>query len=260
MSILEIRNLSFGYRESPVLRDISLSLAEGDVLTLLGPNGSGKTTLLNCIIRFLEDYQGTILLNGTNTSKMTTKQMAEMVAYVPQMGQLSFDYTVKEFVVMGRCARMGLLAQPKNDDYRIVEDKLNIMGVSHLSERNLDELSGGERQLAYIARALVQEPKIILFDEPTSALDYGNQINTLRLISSLRNQGFAVVMTTHNPDHCMMLGGKVAILDKRGTLEVGQIDEVLNEEKLRHVYGTDLRMVFVEDAQRTVCIPAGLKD
>ena len=130
--------------------------------------------------------------------------------------------------------------------------------LPHLANSSATEISGGERQQAAIARAIVQNPQVIFFDEPTAHLDYGNQINTLRVIASLQDKGFAVIMTTHNPDHCMMLGGKVAIWDRQGFLETGNVSDILIEERLKKVYNTELRLSYVEDVQRVACIPVGI--
>lgn len=258
--IIDAKSLTFSYREGHnILDKVDFSIYPGQLISLLGPNGVGKSTLLNCICGLIKPQGGTIELCGRDISKETHKSIAKKIAYVPQKTNASFDYTVRDFVVMGRTAHMSILDTPSKNDYDCADDALDKLALFELADRPISELSGGEQQKACIARALVQSPELIVLDEPTSALDFGNQLKVLKLIKGLSNSGYAVLLTTHNPDHCMMLGGKVAILDKQGTLEIGQAEEILTEEKLRQTYGTDLRMVFVEDVQRTVCIPMGPK-
>lgn len=260
MPIIDAKGISFGYREGHnVFAQVNFSIYPGQLISLLGPNGVGKSTLLNCICGLLKPQSGNISLCGHDISKETRKSIAQKIAYVPQKTSVSFDYSVKDFVVMGRTAHMSLISTPSREDYDRASEAMEELALSELADRPISELSGGEQQKACIARALVQTPKLIILDEPTSALDFGNQIKVLKLIRKLSDSGYAVLMTTHNPDHCIMLGGNVAILDKNGSLEIGSHEAILTEAKLSKVYGTDLRMVFVEDIQRTVCVPAGLE-
>ncbi|MFR5932763.1 MAG: ABC transporter ATP-binding protein [Oscillospiraceae bacterium] len=260
MPIIDAKGISFGYREGHnIFAQVDFSIYPGQLISLLGPNGVGKSTLLNCICGLLKPQCGEIALCGRDISKETRKNIAQKIAYVPQKTSVSFDYSVKKFVVMGRTAHMNLISTPSREDYDRANEAMEELALSELADRPISELSGGEQQKACIARALVQTPKLIVLDEPTSALDFGNQIKVLKLIRKLSDSGYAILMTTHNPDHCIMLGGKVAILDKTGSLEIGNHEAILTETKLSKVYGTDLRMVFVDDIQRTVCVPAGLE-
>lgn len=259
--IIDAKCITFGYREGHNIFDkVNFSIYPGQLISLLGPNGVGKSTLLNCICGLLKPQVGTIDLCGCDISKETRKSIAQKIAYVPQKTAVSFDYTVRDFVVMGRTAHMSILAIPSKHDFDLADEALEKLALSELANRPLSELSGGEQQKACIARALVQSPELIILDEPTSALDFGNQLRVLKLIKNLSDSGYAVLLTTHNPDHCMMLGGKVAILNQQGYIEIGNIDEILTENRLRQVYGTNLRMIYVEDVRRTVCIPIGLND
>jgi len=254
MNVLQIDNLSFSYKNKSVLNDISLNLNQGDVLSLLGPNGSGKTTLLNCIIRFLSDYKGTIYINGYDTKKMTPRELASIIAYVPQIGAVSFDFSVKEFIVMGRCPYIGIFEQPKKIDYEIVDEKMSILGIYDLWDQGIDELSGGERQLVYIARALVQEPKIILLDEPTSALDYGNSIKILKMIKKLSVSGYTIVLTCHNPEYPFLLGGKTAAIFENKNFIYGDTVDILKSELLSELYRISITIKYLEDYNKYICI------
>lgn len=259
MALFKCSNLSFSYKEdNKVLSDIDFSINYGQLITLLGPNGVGKTTFLNCIIGLLKPTSGDILLNDINLYTMSRKSIAKNIAYVPQKCIVPFDYCVKEFVVMGRTAHLGIFSGPSSEDYRSVDDALHKLEIEHLAERPINELSGGEQQKAFIAQAIVQSPQLIILDEPTSALDYGNQIKVLSLIKELSSAGYAVLMTTHNPDHTLMLGGDVAILNKNGLLTCGNIDDILTEDNLEKAYATKLKLMYIEELNRKICVPYGL--
>lgn len=258
-AVIQLDDISFSYPKSrrQILRGCSLCVEQGELVSILGPNGAGKSTLLNCACDLLTPQSGKVLLNGKNILKMQRRDIAKVIGYVQQTQQSAFAYSVFNYVLMGRASTIGLFQQPSEKDREKVYEVLSQMGIAHLAEAPFTEISGGERQQAAIARAVAQSPQVIFFDEPTAHLDYGNQINTLRLIAALQKQGFAVVMTTHNPDHCMLLGGTVAILSKEGHLEVGGID-VLTEERLKQIYNTELSLSYVESVGRVVCIPRGL--
>lgn len=258
--IVCVNNINFTYPtgRKKILDGCSLSLYPGELISILGPNGAGKSTLLNCACGLLLPQSGSVLLNGKDIKTMDPKSIAKVIGYVQQNQKSAFGYSVFNYVLMGRANSVGLFQRPSKEDEEMAREVLETMGISHLADIPITEISGGERQQAAIARAIVQKPQAIFFDEPTAHLDYGNQVNTLRLIASLREKGFAVIMTTHNPDHCMMLGGKVAILDKSGTLETGEYSEILTEARLKKVYNTELRLTYVDDVKRITCIPAGL--
>ena len=258
--IIEAQNLNFSYTKGgrQILKDVNMTLEEGQVMSILGPNGAGKSTLLNCIATLLESDSGIIKLDGRDTKQMKPREVASILSYVPQTHTPAFSYTVFNFVLMGRAPKIGMFEKPKDEDMEAVQRVLEEVGLTELADKPYTEISGGERQQATIARALVQEPKAILFDEPTAHLDYGNQIKTLRVIKSLAEKGYAIIITTHNPDHAIMLGGTVAILSKDGHLEVGPTDEIITEDKLKEVYDTDLKLVMMDEFGRNICVPPNL--
>lgn len=260
MALVQCDNINFSYdSKRQILNNVSFSIEKGQLLTLLGPNGVGKSTLLNCITGLLKPQAGKVLLDGRDVFSLSRKSIAKKIAYVPQKNNVPFDYLVKEFVVMGRTAHLGILATPSEHDYKLVDDALLKLGIADLAERQINELSGGEQQKACIARALVQEPALVILDEPTAALDFGNQIRVLNLIKELLGLGFAVIQTTHNPDHCMMLGGKVAILDRCGVLETGMCKDILTEERLKKVYNAEVKLIYIPEIQREACVAYGIK-
>ena len=260
MSIIQVKDLSFAYDKNAkqVLNHVSLTLEEGEVMTILGPNGAGKSTLLSCIATLLTPDEGTVELCGQDAKSLKPKDVAKIISYVPQNHVPAFSYTVENFVLMGRAPTVGIFERPKATDFEIVAKTLEEIGIADLKDKPYTEISGGERQQATIARAIVAEPKAILFDEPTAHLDYGNQLKTLRLIKSLKEKGYAIIITTHNPDHAIMLGGTTAILDRDGRLTVGSTEEIITEETLRKLYDADLSLVKLDEVDRPICVPPDL--
>lgn len=256
--IIELRSMSFSYPNAlkKTINNCSLVINEGEMLSILGPNGAGKSTLLNCACGLLRPQEGEILIEEKLIRTLSQRQIASTIGYVQQYQQSAFDYSVFDYVLMGRASSIGLFQKPSEQDRQIVKETMDELGIAYLSDSSVTEISGGERQLAAIARAIVQKPKVIFFDEPTAHLDYGNQIKTLRVINSLQKKGYSIVMTTHTPDHCIMLGGNVAVVSQEGTVIVGKGDELITEELLKKLYNTDLKMVYVEEAKRKVCVPS----
>jgi iron complex transport system ATP-binding protein len=253
--ILEVGNLSFHYHNSrTIFHDVSFSVDKGEVISILGTNGSGKSTLLNCIANLFKPESGEILLNGQPMSKMHLRDVARLIGYVPQIHLPAYAYTVREFTVMGRTPYIGAFGTPAAKDYRIADEVLERMGIVHLRDKPYTEISGGERQQVMIARVIAQQPQLILLDEPTAHLDYGNQYRVVQMIRQLAAEGYALIMTTHNPEHAIILNGKVAILNREGVLGVGQAAETLSAETLTNLYGLSIKTMYDDDAKRSVCV------
>jgi len=261
-NIIDAKSISFTYpnAQKKVIADCSFSVAAGEMVSLLGPNGAGKSTLLNCLCGLLEPQSGQVLVGGKDIRTLSQREISGVIGYVQQFQASTFSYTVFDYVLMGRASKIGLFQKPSRADREMVERVLTEMGILYLADSSIMEISGGERQQAAIARAIVQQPKVIFFDEPTAHLDYGNQVKTLKIIHDLKQKGFAVVMTTHTPDHCIMLGGTVVILNRDGTVLKGACDQLLTEETLRSTYATDLKLIYVKEAGRNVCIPEKITD
>lgn len=253
--LLQVDAIDFAYEGRPnTLNSVTFSVDPGELVTLLGPNGSGKSTLLNCLMHLLEPQRGTVLLDGLPVSELGRRRIAQLVAYVPQVVNVAFAYEVRDYVAMGRAPFLGVWESPGAEDYARVDRALDRLGIGELANRSYVELSGGQRQLVDVARALVQEPRLILFDEPTSALDYGNQVKVLRLVAELARDGYAIVMTTHNPDHPILLNSSVCLLGRDGCLTKGTVDAIMQEDVLATVYDSPLMIRPVADAGRRVCI------
>ncbi len=253
--ILEVKGLSYHYRNGPeVFHDVSFAMGEGEVLSILGVNGAGKSTLLNCVAGLFRPDRGEIYVEGRPMSAMGIGEIARLIGYVPQIHTPAYAYTVEEFTVMGRTPYIGTFSKPSKEDYRLARASLERMGIYHLKDKAYTEISGGERQQVTIARVLTQQPKIILLDEPTAHLDYGNQYRTVGMVSQLAEEGYTVLITTHNPDHAILLGGQTAILDRQGILTVGAAEEVLTGEALSALYGLRIKTPYDEDAKRRTCV------
>ena len=253
--LLGVRDVDFAYPgRQRVLCGVTFDLAPGELCTLLGPNGAGKSTLLNCIMHLLENQRGTIELAGRDVRRLSSREIAQSVAYVPQTTNVAFNYDVRDYVAMGRAPFLKLYSSPTGRDMALVDDALERLGIAHLAGRPYTELSGGQRQLVDVARALAQQPRLILFDEPTSALDYGNQVKVLKMVAELSHEGYAILMTTHNPDHPILLGGSVCLLGRDGHLTKGTASEVMSEETLCKLYDCNLVVRHVEAAGRDVCM------
>ena len=243
-----------------MLNGVNLSLKQGQVLSILGPNGAGKSTLLDCMAGLQIPQQGRILLAGKDLHKeLTTRDIADMVAYVPQVHIPAFGYTVLNFVIMGRAPKIGLFQKPRRVDEEAAWKALETLGITHLAKKPYTEISGGERQQVTIARAIAQSPKVILFDEPTAHLDYGNQHRILQLILSMEEKGYAVIITTHNPDHALLLGGMAAVLGRDGVLTMGESRSIITEERLKEVYAAELRLLYLDEVERTACVSPKLQ-
>jgi len=254
--LYDIQNLHFSYRpNSPeVLRGVDLQIREGEILTVLGRNGAGKSTLFSCMLGMKKPRQGSIQIQGRDIASMTEREIATVVGFVPQSHNPAFAYTVEEFVLMGCAAKIGLLSSPGSREREKTMAALEKMGIAHLANRPYTELSGGERQQVTIARAIVGQPKIILFDEPTAHLDFSNQVKVLRIVKGLSRDGYAVAMTTHDPNHALLLGGHTAILGGDGKITWGETGSIVTQENLEKVYGPDICLQPWPEIGRNVCV------
>jgi iron complex transport system ATP-binding protein len=252
--ILCARRLGFGYGAKRVGRDVDLEVQAGEVVCLLGPNGSGKTTLFKTILGLLPAQAGEVLVAGLPLGKLTRPEVARRLAYVPQAHAAHFPFRVIDMVVMGRTAHLGLFSAPTSEDRRRAIEALATLGISELAETEYTRISGGQRQLALIARALAQDAPAIVMDEPTASLDFGNQVIVLAEVRRLAAQGFAVLLSTHDPDHAFSVSRRVALLDAGRLLAQGRPHDVLTPARLRQVYGVAVTVERLSQGQ-TVCAP-----
>lgn len=242
MKTFELNQVTCGYKNKPVLENLSFSVKGGESLCLLGPNGVGKTTLFRSMLGFLKPLAGTIMLDGQDIASWSSRMLAQKIGYVPQNHTPPFAYPVLDVVTMGRLSRISPVASPSAHDVDVAMASLERLGVAHLADKLYTQISGGERQMVLIARSLAQDPEVLVMDEPTASLDYGNQVRVLRQISQLVKEGISVIMTTHFPDHAFLCATKVGLIT-REWVRFGAPDEVVTEDSLKETYGVDVRIV-----------------
>jgi iron complex transport system ATP-binding protein len=240
---LEARGLTFSYGRRRVLDGVSFVARRGEMLCVLGPNGVGKSTLFSCMLGLNAPSDGSVLVGGEPVNRIRPRELARRLAFVPQSHAPTFNYSVFDIVLMGTTARVGGLSTPGAEQLRSASEAMERVGISHLSGRGYTRISGGERQLALIARALAQRAEIIIMDEPTANLDYGNQLRVLECIRELSRAGLAVIQSTHNPDHAFMFADSVlALLDGR-VAAFGRPEDAMTEELISSLYGISVRIV-----------------
>ena len=252
--LLDCAGLAVGYGRRAVLREVTLSVAPGEVLCLLGPNGCGKTTLFKTLLGLLPPLDGAIRLKGDPLALLTRRARARRAAYVPQATTPSFPFSALELVTMGRTARLGPFAQPGRADEAAARAALARLGVEDLAERSTAALSGGQRQLVLIARALAQEAPLLVMDEPTASLDFGNEAQVLDQATRLAADGFGVVLSTHDPDQAFAIADRAALIAEGRVLALGPPAEVLTPAALQRVYGVPVSVARLEDG-RLICAP-----
>lgn len=238
---LLVKDGSFAYEKNhPILQDICFTAESGQIVSILGPNGAGKTTLLKCILGFLK-WQGQVLLDDTPADRLPARQFWQTFAYVPQAHSQAFPYTVKETVLLGRSAYLGMFASPGKTDEAQAEKAMAMAGVTHLADKSCGAISGGELQLVLIARALAANPKILVLDEPETGLDLSNQLVIMQLLQKLAHeQGLLIVFNTHYPDHALSISDKTVLLHKDGRAVYGSSKQILTKENMEAAFGVKI--------------------
>jgi len=240
VTVLEAKNLSIGYGSVAVASGLSLSVSAGSVTCLLGPNGVGKTTLFKTLLGLLPPLAGQVHVDGKDLAQLDRQGIARHIAYVPQAHSADFAYTVLDLVVMGRTAYLGAFNAPRKADYDVAMAALDRLGIVSLAGRDSTRISGGQRQLAFIARALAQQARIIMMDEPTASLDLGNRILVLDTVRALAHEGLAVVLSTHEPEQAFIVADQVAALGRQSRFVAGAVREILTSQELSRLYGVAL--------------------
>lgn len=240
---IHVEQLSFSYCTRPVLHDVSFSVEKGRLLAVLGPNGAGKTTLFRCILGLHTRYHGVITVDGIPAKDLSAAELARHVAYIPQIHGQAFSFTVKDMVLMGTAHQVPGFSSPKAAQEQAASEAMERMGISHLAQRRFSHLSGGEQQMVLIARALAQQARILLMDEPTASLDYGNQTKVLAHARALADEGYTILLSTHNPQHALWFADLALALQKGRVAAFGAPAEVLTPELIYNLYGVRAQIV-----------------
>ncbi|WP_164505013.1 ABC transporter ATP-binding protein [Companilactobacillus hulinensis] len=246
------KNLSFAYKTKQIINNVNLRIEPGQVLVILGPNGIGKSTLLNCLSGVLTQYNGQICVNGDDLKTMTIKDLSHQLALVSQGVNIKSNLTLFDYLLLGRTSFHTIFEQPDDTDKRIVEDIIEEIGLNDYAQTSLQSMSGGQRQLAIIGRALAQEPQVLIMDEPTSALDYRNQTVVLKLIRRLSSKGISIIMSTHDPNQAQIIGDLVGLLIDNQTYLQGVTKQILNDDNLSELYGTSISSTYNESLDRKI--------
>ncbi|MGE0060880.1 MAG: ABC transporter ATP-binding protein [Xanthobacteraceae bacterium] len=250
---IETRDLAIGYPGHLVGSGINVALGTGEVLALLGPNGSGKTTLLKTLLGLLAPKAGAVQLGARDLTRLADRERARAIAYVPQTHQATFAFSVETVVLMGRTAHGNLFSRPSAHDRAVAGRAMERFGIAGLAARPYTMISGGERQLVLLARALAQEPQFVVLDEPTASLDFGNQGKVMNEIRALAAAGHGVLFTTHDPNHALRAADRACLLRGGETLADGPVGDVLTKTMLESLYGAPVETLAA--GGRTAFLP-----
>ncbi len=252
---IEIDHLDFAYGKRPVLHDICLSIPDATLVNVLGPNGVGKSTLFRCILGLNARFAGTVLVNGKDIKKLSIRERAREISYIPQSHAPVYDYDVLDVVLMSTGADLGMLRSPGPRHRCRALDALERVGIAHLAERTYTQISGGEQQLVLIARALAQNAKTIIMDEPTSALDYGNTVRVLSCVKQLAREGMSIVQSTHQPDQAFLYSDKTLVLHEGRVCAFGDPKDVITDKLVSTIYNVDVEVNSLYGDKVRVCVP-----
>ena len=233
-------------------------MGEGELLSVVGPNGVGKSTLFYCLLGIFSNYKGQILIKEKNIKDLSIKEMAKLIAYVPQSHFPSFNFSVFDMVLLGTSIQISSISTPGKEQIRLAEAAMSRLGISHLRDRGYTKISGGERQLALIARALVQQTNALILDEPTANLDFGNQIRVLEQIRSLTEEGYTIIQSTHNPEQAFMYSDRVLAMHRGRVLDDGRPSEIITEDLVQKLYMVDVKIRNLYRDKVRVCVPKNI--
>jgi iron complex transport system ATP-binding protein len=244
--MLQINDIHFRHAgsSSEVLCGVSFNVESGHMTTLLGPNGSGKTTLFKCIAGLWRQQSGSIVCNGKDIGPLSPERRARTLAVVPQDHEPPFPYSVFDAALMGRASHVSLFSSPSKEDYRKTKEAMEMVGIDHLADRPYTKISGGERQLVLITRALAQEAPLLLLDEPTSHLDFRNQNLMLQKIRHIvKQRELTVLMTLHDPNHASLFSDRIVMLNGGKVIGEGSPNDIISQESLKALYGIDVDII-----------------
>ena len=255
---LRVENLHFSYGEREVLKGISFSAEYGEFLSVLGPNGVGKSTLFRCLLGLLHSSNGSVNVDGRDISGMSAVQLARSMAYIPQSHNPVFNFSVLDMVLMGTTSQVGRFAVPGKEQIALAEAALERLGIAHLKDRGCGQISGGERQLVLIARAIAQQAKILVMDEPSANLDFGNKLRVMKTVKGLTDDGYTVIQSTHDPDQAYLYSDKILAIYDGKVLAWGVPQDVMTDTMISRLYNVDVEVCSMHGDRVRVCIPANI--
>ena len=252
---VHIEDICFAYEKEMVLKHLSLDIAPNSICFVMGDNGSGKTTLLKNIMGFLVPNQGVIQIDGKSVLKIDKQTMSRLVSYVPQAIHLNTDFSVIDYISLGRTPHIGQFSQLTDEDFQIIEHVSVMLGVNDIYDIPFNKLSGGQKQIVAVARSLVQDTPVVIMDEPMSALDIGKQVELLKVLRGLSENGKTIILTTHNPNHALALDGDACFMKQGEILAFGRSKDIISEELLHRAYGESITLDHGEISDSVVFNP-----
>jgi iron complex transport system ATP-binding protein len=255
--LVDVRSVSFGYSKRAVLQNLDLAVSKGEVVTLLGPNGSGKSTLIKILVGVLSPLGGSVFYGGEDIARFGMKRLAREIAYVPQTHKSVFPYSVLDMALMGRIPHKTFFFKYSAKDLEIAHDALERLSILHLADRPYTEISGGERQLTIIARALTQGARTFVMDEPAAGLDYGNQLRLLEQIDKLSQEGYTFIKSTHSPEHALWIADRAIMIKDGRIFADGPCEDVVNDANLLGLYNARVRVVRAGSSFQ-FCVPEAI--
>lgn len=253
---VKVENLCFSYGENQVLKNVTFSAEYGEFLSVLGPNGVGKSTLFRCMLGLITPSAGSTSIEGENIANMSAAQLARCIAYIPQSHNPVFNFSVFDMVLMGTTAQLGSFSSPGKAQAQMADEALERLGIAHLRDRGYSNISGGERQLTLIARAIAQQAKILVMDEPSANLDFGNKMRVMQTVRTLADEGYTVIQSTHDPDQAFLYSDKILALYGGEVLAWGTPQETVCNSLISTLYGVDVEVCSLRDDSVRVCVPA----
>jgi iron complex transport system ATP-binding protein len=256
--MIQFKNTTCGYGKKVVLTDVNISIEQGKFTCLLGKNGAGKTTLFKTILKLLPPLKGEVILNGKPQKEYSHKELAKVISYVPQAHGMPFPFSVFDVVLMGQYVHAeGFFNSPCKQNKDIALQSIKTLGIEKLAYAQFEKLSGGEKQMVLIARAIAQQPSFIAMDEPTSNLDIGNQSKVMQAAQLLKGKGYGVIINTHSPDIAMRYADQVILLKNGYVIKSGSSTEVMDSKVISDIYNTDVEVATVKTDKgiiRKVCV------